>query len=340
MDFIETSPSLDNQWRAVILFGRNSASYKFALAKALIELAPNSQNTSISLEQLAVPFAKHLCKHLQRSDKQATSSNSQFLEACRQFNQGKLSANQLQDKTIALGFNNVLDAFHNVNQKVIPAQFFINEAKINKSIKLTDDFYALLVEKDTLNLEMETEARWRLVETAWDLNLNKQLIAVHYDLEQDVLYVEDQFKRTDITKARSALNGYQKGHCFYCFDEIVITPLAPQLADVDHFLPHTLKSVLSKSNLDGVWNLVLSCPDCNRGIGGKFAKIPTLQLLKRLHKRNEYLILSHHPLRETLIRQTGQDASLRQQFLQQCYDQAKAHLIHTWQPQEKREILF
>ena len=36
-EFYEIEPSLENYWRAIILFGRNVASYKFALAKALIE---------------------------------------------------------------------------------------------------------------------------------------------------------------------------------------------------------------------------------------------------------------------------------------------------------------
>ena len=38
----ETSPSLDSYWRSIILFGRNVASYKFALAKSLLEIAPTS----------------------------------------------------------------------------------------------------------------------------------------------------------------------------------------------------------------------------------------------------------------------------------------------------------
>ena len=37
-EFYEIEPSLENYWRAIILFGRNVASYKFALAKSLYEL--------------------------------------------------------------------------------------------------------------------------------------------------------------------------------------------------------------------------------------------------------------------------------------------------------------
>ena len=31
-------PSLESQWRAIILFGKNSATYKFAFAKSLLKL--------------------------------------------------------------------------------------------------------------------------------------------------------------------------------------------------------------------------------------------------------------------------------------------------------------
>jgi len=36
-DFIHQAPTLDNYWRSIILFGRNVASYKFALAQALLD---------------------------------------------------------------------------------------------------------------------------------------------------------------------------------------------------------------------------------------------------------------------------------------------------------------
>jgi hypothetical protein len=38
-EFLATAPALDTSWRAVVLFGRNVASYKFALAKTLLGLA-------------------------------------------------------------------------------------------------------------------------------------------------------------------------------------------------------------------------------------------------------------------------------------------------------------
>jgi hypothetical protein len=38
-DFLAKKPTLDATWRAVVLFGRNVASYKFALAKTLLGVA-------------------------------------------------------------------------------------------------------------------------------------------------------------------------------------------------------------------------------------------------------------------------------------------------------------
>jgi hypothetical protein len=38
MEFYQADPTLENYWRGVILFGKNVASYKFALAHALYEV--------------------------------------------------------------------------------------------------------------------------------------------------------------------------------------------------------------------------------------------------------------------------------------------------------------
>ena len=37
-----TNPSVEDCWRGVVLYGKNTASYKFALATALLELRPES----------------------------------------------------------------------------------------------------------------------------------------------------------------------------------------------------------------------------------------------------------------------------------------------------------
>ena len=64
-EFYEIEPTLENYWRSIIVFGRNVASYKFALAKALYDLKASS-NDLITMEQLAQPYVKHLLEHLKK----------------------------------------------------------------------------------------------------------------------------------------------------------------------------------------------------------------------------------------------------------------------------------
>lgn len=337
MKFYQVDPSLENYWRSIILFGRNVASYKFALAKSLYEFAGASDDL-ITLEELAEPFGRHLCEHLKHSPKQITSRSSKFIDACSSFNDGELSKDELIAVTIQLGFVNVLDAFHNVNNKEIEKRFFIDERKNNKGIRLTESFYSLGESQQFESFEHEIEARWRLVEEGWKMGVSRSLIAVEYDRELKTLFTTNKERRVNITSCRDSLNGYQKGHCFYCHAPISIEKGSEDLADVDHFFPWKLNDYIV--NINGVWNLVLACKNCNRGEDGKFSKVPNLDLVARLHRRNEYFINSHLPLRETLIQQTGKSEQQRRTFLQHQYTTAKQVAIHEWQPETRGVIIF
>jgi hypothetical protein len=330
---------IEQSWRSIILLGRNTASYKFALAQSLIEVS-NTGKTSVTLDELAQPFADKVCRHLKLTDKQSTSSSSRFLEACRAFNRNELSESQLISETVARGFNNVIDAFHMVNQDEVPLRFFIDERRSKKGITLTDNIHTLRESFQWRNLEDEVEARWRLVETAWDLGISQNLIAISPDEDAQRLIANAGLRRVDVTSSRNALNGYQRGVCFYCFDQISIKSGDGQLGDVDHFIPWILEQRNLMSRLNGVWNLVLACKECNRGEGGKFARIPSPALLERLEIRNNYFIQSHHPLRETIMRQTGSTPEQRRLFLQSQHASALSYLHHTWEPETKRLGLF
>jgi hypothetical protein len=339
--FYEIEPSLENYWRSIILFGRNSASYKFALAKALYDLKDNKESV-ITLDKLAAPFSKHITEHLIGCDKQGTSANSPILNACRDFNAGKITHHELINLTVKFGFLNVIDAFHNVHEKELPQRFFIDERKSKGGIVLTDNFYRLGETLQYESLAAETESRWRLVETAWELNLPKHLIKIDYKEETSQFIADNKLQRVPVTSAKASLNGYQKGRCFYCFREISIEPNHADCADVDHFFPHDLRKCDADKPINGVANLVLACSDCNRGVGGKFAKIPAIPLLERLYDRNEYLITSHHPLRETLIAQTGITSNKRQHYLQDAYNCSISYyqLNSKWQPKPQGIAIF
>jgi hypothetical protein len=250
--FVARAPSTEDYWRGIILFGRNVASYKFALAKSLLDLRPQSGQL-VKLEELAPYFSKHVAEHLRLADKQATSPSSQFLDACRKFNTGEITQHQLSDETVRRGFANVIDAFHVVNQGDIPNRFFIDDRKANSGIRITDEFSRLIASQQVNALYSEVESRWRLVETAWELGIGRDLVCIEHHKESESLFSVDRaMRRKAVTSSRSALNGYQKGKCFYCFANIMQSENGDD-TDVDHFFPHALKQAGFGSVVDGIW---------------------------------------------------------------------------------------
>ena len=326
--FVLANPSNENLFRSIVLFGRNVASYKFALATALLGLAENGRE-AVPLTELAEPYSLALCSHLKNAPKQVTSGRSKFLTECAKYNNEEIEIDELLSVTTRLGFLNVLDAFHHVGTTDIPVRFFIDERKsATPSIVITENLLDL-ASKSIRSAIQETESRWNLVETAWELGATTAIIG--FDAENGNLILP--VKRKAITSARPALNGYQKGLCFYCYQKININPKSADLADVDHLFPHVLERNGLTTNLDGVWNLVLACQPCNRGAKGKFDSTPHPKYVERLSQRNEYLILSHHPLRETLIKQSGASAALRRQYLQRNLEVASTYQSIPWETQ-------
>jgi hypothetical protein len=329
--FLSNAPTSEDYWRSIILFGRNVASYKFALATALLELKPQAGQL-IKLEELAKPFSSHIVSHLKQA-KQGQFAKSRFLDACKSYGKGTLSLDRLIDQTVRFGFVNVIDAFHVVVNDPIPNRFFLDERQTNTGIRITDEFAKLSEGGQILDLPSEVDARWRLVETAWDLGLSRNIVNVAHDAASDWLFTFDTARRRrNVTSSRGALNGYQKGQCFYCFRPIHLA-VADQFPDVDHFFPHLLKQAAFGNIIDGVWNLVLACRECNRGTGGKWGRLPSETLLERLYRRNEYLIQSHHPLRETLRAQTGMEEPQRRAFLSDIHQKAFNNILHRWEPE-------
>ena len=111
---------------------------------------------------------------------------------------------------------------------------------------------------------------------------------------------------------------------------LVFVRLAPSLINP---CVHNLKHH-GFDDVNNIWNLVLSCQDCNRGHDGKFEKIPKIEYLTALNKRNNFYIESHHPLRETIIKQTGISPEIRHKFLQRYFDRALELVPVTWKPKE------
>lgn len=320
--------SMDTILRSIVLFGANTACYKFALAEALYDSVRNDR-CSLTLEELAEPFSRAVCRHLKASPKQSTTSSSSYLDACAAFNKGEADEFDLVEATVRYGFRYVLDAFPVVNGRIISDELYEYSRKDGR-IVLHDSLLSLQPEKINV-LQKEVESRWNLVEYAWDSGISKNLLSVQKIDGVEEIVEDGVQKRRAITSARNSLNGYQKGVCFYCPAKIQLE--GEEVCDIDHFFPFSLQKSLRRLNLNGVWNLVLASRDCNRGPKGKFSLLPNKLYLEKLYARNEYLISSHHPLRESLIAQTGSTPGERLKFL--CaVDDAAAMLLpnHRWAP--------
>lgn len=307
------NPSLESYWRSIILFGMNTSTYKFSLAQSLINLTING-NTEVTFDKLSELFSFYICEHLKKSPIQTTGRNGKFLQGCIDYNNNKINRDELISITKKHGFNYVLDAFHKVAGEDIDVLFY---EKSKDKLILTDNLFDIKENENLKVLSKELEARWNLVEKSWELGINANLLEVKYDRNDNGLYtLNKNLKRVDITSVRNSLNGYQKGKCFYCNGDYSIDSKDENLCEVDHFYPHRLKKYLMNyTNLDGVWNLVLACKECNRGQKGKFSQIPDISYIEKLIKRNEYLITSHNPLRETIINQTGKTRKDRINFI-------------------------
>jgi hypothetical protein len=337
-EFHLIEPTLENYYRGIILFGANVATYKFALGKSLIELASNSDDL-IPIEELADHFSTHIAEHVALTPKQSTRNvKVRYFDLCEKYSKGKATKDELVAFTVKNAFNDVIDRFHIINGEEVDKRFYIDERKTSKGIRLTNELRQLVLEHGGSDLPPEIEARWRLVETAWELQLSKNLIAVDHESASGNLVVNRNNRRTNVTSSRDALNGYQKGKCFFCFDKISVQSGSPDLAHVDHFFPHILKPEIGHL-VDGIWNLVLSCSDCN-GSGEKGAKVPVRSLIERLNRRNEYLIDSNHPLRETIILQTGKSPEARISFINDIRQTAENRFLPEWEPPNKGNPVF
>lgn len=138
-----------------------------------------------------------------------------------------------------------------MNNGAIPVEFYTKDYQpCNKIIILTDYVFKLQEIPYAENFAVETESRLNLVETAWVLGISRNLLTVRYDDTSELFFVNDSFKRKDVTSARGVLNGYHNGKCFYYFDDITVSDDEANTCDVDLFFPHALQPLFPDVNFD------------------------------------------------------------------------------------------
>jgi hypothetical protein len=324
-----------DDWRHIIRFGRNVATYKFALGHTLLTLG-EQERTFVPLRDLAVPYAQAICEHLRQQDRQNTSAGSRFLDVLRAYNRGEIDDGALVERTVERGFPEVIDAFHVMRGGEPTAhRFFIDERKARRGITLTDELLGLARGTQGAVLPKEVEARWRLVETAWGLRLGSRVVSFQMAADSEAvdlyalcaLHASTDHRRSPVTGVRDALSGYQDGRCAYCDTEF--TDIGLRRVAVDHVLPFVLMlRGWRDGDLHQIWNFVLACYGCN---ATKRDRPPAAAWMHWLWTRNEYLIDSRHPLRETLIKQLGRNKTERYQTLSRRHTEATCQLP-SWRP--------
>ncbi|MGW0066638.1 HNH endonuclease [Streptosporangium sandarakinum] len=335
MDYQRGVITGESVWRAIVLYGANSATYKFAFGATLLEIAATGRD-HVTLDELAPRYAELLCQALQRQPRQGTSGRSKFLDACRAFNTGDLDLDTLHRRTVQLGFVNVIDAFPKLGGEQAPVRYYEDRRKSPApGLVLRDELLELARSVHAPDLDAETAARWRLVETAWATGVSGALLAsspsstpsLVYDSGTQHLVLQAGHRRKSVTGVVAALNGYQDGRCAYCNQLMARERSGPI---VEHVLPWKLLTRdWNGPDVDAVWNLVLSCEPCNVA---KRDRAPHESWMPWLEQRNNDLIESRHPLRDVLMAQTGATAALRRATLKGAYRRATELLPIVWTP--------
>jgi hypothetical protein len=302
-------------WRTIILYGGNVATYKIALGKSIIDFAKAKKST-VNMTELSIKFFEEYKERLNKNMPQLSIPNRKTVmeTVVDLYKIGSISYDKAIDMVKQNAFNDVIPRFHNLNGQPIDMKFY----DINKSgLVLTDNIFRLCEEKDLDILVDELLSRWSLLEASFEMS--KEQAYISNDADQIRLeYLKKGYPRTNITHLVPVLNGYQKGICFYCGESII-----NQTIHVDHVIPRRFL------NHDEIWNLVLAHDFCNEQ---KTDLIPPKEYIEKLIQRNEYFIISNHPIKNKLIVSLGLTSKQRRNYIYKVYEDCKSVLgyRYTW----------
>jgi hypothetical protein len=295
--------SNEDYWRAIILYGLNQATYKIALGQSLIRFA-EKEKTHITMTELGEDFFDMYLIRLKSGKPQLATPNRQTAmeRIINLYNLGILSRSKAIEKVEKEVFNDVIDRFHKVDRIDIPMKFY---ERTKKGLVIYDNVFEIFTNEKNSELINELDSRWDLLEGAFEIKRNNSKLI--NDISN--IYLVNGYERTDITKNRSVLNGYQNNVCFYCGEIIKGND-----AHVDHVIPR--KFIYH----DEIWNLVLSHEYCNLL---KSDMLPGQTYIEKLIERNEYFIKSNHPISGKLRLQLGRSPNKRREKMNKIYTDAK-----------------
>ena len=158
--YLEEESSSLNTFRTLILFGKNSATYKFAFCHSLLKISARNE---VKYDELRDEFVKELISHYEQNPHQFQSESTVLTKAMSLFLQSTRSEsdwNTLLTVAEASIYNNVFDAFQNVGNGTINKEYQLFEHdKKNKKLVLTDNVNSILENerfKEVLNNENQS----------------------------------------------------------------------------------------------------------------------------------------------------------------------------------------
>ena len=296
-------------WKALILYGRNTATYKIALGKTLIEFC-SSGFAKVDWNVLADSFLKQYESRLlvdtpmPQLDHESRTTVMERVVSQKRL--GRIDHDEAVSIVAAEAFNDVIPRFQNLGKSAeFQGKFYTFE--MEKSLLLTDDLHTI-VDAHQADLDAELDARWSLLEGAFQIGRS------NFQLSNDLrdIYIVAGYQRKDITKNIPFLQGYQGNICFYCGE-----PIPDNDIEVDHVLP---RQVVQH---DAIWNLVLSHSFCN---GQKTDRLVGPHFIEKLVARNENIMGSNHPWKKKIEAELGRTKPQRKKMTQQHYDRVASIL--------------
>ena len=296
--------SNEDIWKGIILFGLNTATYKMALAKNLMDFSRQGKET-VYWYEIAESFLDQYIHRLDSSamPQQGNPHRLTVMErVVRELQLGKISRGEAINRVADQGLENVVPRFQTIGQNTDVRNYFYT-INYGKSIQLKDTMLVFSAQQME-SLEQEFMARWSLLEGAFSIYQDT------FELANDIrdIYLQKGYERQPITSTIPFLKGYQGNTCFYCSE------LLTDSIHIDHVLP---RQVIKH---DEIWNLVLAHGDCNllksdRLVGPHF--------IEKLIARNENIMGSNHPWKHKIAIELGNTPVKRLNKLKEHYENVK-----------------
>jgi len=313
-------PTSKDFWRAIILYGSNMSTYKMGLGHLLINYA-NKNLEKIPLRDLSEDFMSLYSDKVKANKPQSRRKIINGIEKgltyveqeARKIQQEGKNKEKAVDSVLKNSLENmVLKKFHTLFKRQIPDPFY---KLTDTHIILQKNLLELFSDKQNQVMDTEVMSRWDLLEFGFENLSGEESIEIDDGLE----YVVKKNQRSQISRLRPVLNGYQDGICFYCGEEL-FDPI-----HVDHVIPH------DAIQHDQIWNLVLSHEQCNLW---KSNHLPQKHFVQKLINRNEFVLQSDLPLKEELRKVLGPIPHQREKMVWGQYKIAKEKGLPIWEGDE------